>query len=144
MPGCSPAAGSFDFSAARHCTAKAVAQSNVELVSAEPLLNLGIFRTTVGDFGPACQPSLQNGSVGTKPDGQIGPEWRVFLDSVERAFGRRYWLAGAPGFEPGNGGIKICPTSLIEHACDVAHGCCLMSDVAVIEEPKEKKRLFAH
>ena len=29
-------------------------------------------------------------------------------------------------------------------ACDVAHGCCLMSDVAVIEEPKEKKRLFAH
>ena len=28
-------------------------------------------------------------------------------------------------------------------ACDVAHGCCLMSD-AVIEESKEKKRLFAH
>ena len=74
-------------------TATTVALSNVELVSAERLLNLGIFRITVGDFAQACQSFLQNGSAETKPNCQNGPEWRVLHDSVERTLGDRTgWL----------------------------------------------------
>ena len=36
-----------------------------------------------------------------KPNGQNGPEWRVFHDSVERMLG------DVAGFEPPHGGIKI-------------------------------------
>jgi hypothetical protein len=74
-------------------TAKSVAQSNVELFSAERLLNLGIFQIIVGDFGRAWQPFLQNGSAEVKPNGQNSPQWRVFHDSVERPLGDRTgWL----------------------------------------------------
>jgi hypothetical protein len=62
------------------------AQPNVELVSAERLLNLGV-RIIVGEFGPACQLCLQNGSTETKPNRHNGPEWRLFHASMERALG---------------------------------------------------------
>jgi hypothetical protein len=55
-------------------------------VSAERLLNLGIFRIIVGEFGRVCQPCLQNGSTETKPNRHNGPEWRLFHASVERAW----------------------------------------------------------
>jgi hypothetical protein len=48
-------------------------RGNVELVSDEPLLNLGTFRIIVGDFERTWRAILQNGSAETKPNDENGP-----------------------------------------------------------------------
>jgi hypothetical protein len=51
------------------CTAKAVAQSNIELVSAEPFLNLGIFELQSDISGEPADYFLETGARRRSPHG---------------------------------------------------------------------------
>ena len=48
-------------------------RGSVELVSDKPLLNLGIFRIIVGDFGRACRAIIRDWRAETKPNTENGP-----------------------------------------------------------------------
>ena len=63
--------------------------------------------------------------------------YQTFLVELGHAPRRRNWLAGAGGFEPPNGGIKICPTSLTWHAFSPNCGekrPCRINTLAVISQ----------
>src|SRR5262245_26192870 len=79
----------------------------VEPVSGRILRNSGILQIAGGDFQLAATLRTRICNSEKIAEFKKAPRWRASGRQQPKYIKRSDWLAGAPGFEPGNGGIKI-------------------------------------